>query len=64
MSGPERKRGAPRESRGVCPACGKKGLGNTYHAHGRGAYRQCVYCQEPAFINPGATPHLNEGNEE
>jgi Zn ribbon nucleic-acid-binding protein len=34
----------PKRTKGTCPACGKKGLGNTYHGQGVGPYRQCVYC--------------------
>lgn len=32
--------------RGVCPGCGKKGLGNRYPHPEGGTYRQCVYCGE------------------
>lgn len=49
-----RKRGAPTQPRGVCPSCGKKGLGNTYWQNaGMGQpkrpYRQCTYCSETAW---------------
>lgn len=51
ISGGARKPRAPRQPRAVCPSCGKKGLGNTYHAHGLGAYRQCVYCDEAHAVS-------------
>jgi hypothetical protein len=62
LSGDTRKRGAPAQPRGTCSACGKKGLGNTYVAGGgRGAYRQCRYCNEITWLQPGHRPTSTKG---
>jgi hypothetical protein len=58
-----RTRGAPLEERGHCPSCGRKGLGNTYHAAcngGRRPYRQCTYCQEIAWQAPPPKTKLQQ----
>lgn len=51
------RRGAPRQPRGACPVCGKKGLGNTYYAHSLGAYRQCRFCSfQLSVAGPAPAP--------
>lgn len=45
MADQPRKKGAPALPRAECPACERKGLGNSYpDRHTGGTYRQCVYC--------------------
>lgn len=38
-----------KRQKGVCPSCGKRGLGHVFPSPA-GAYRQCTYCGEQAFV--------------
>lgn len=43
------------EARSECPACQRKGLGNTHRATVQGGsrpYRQCTYCQHIHWTGP------------
>lgn len=45
----------PKREKGVCPACGKKGLGHVFTARDSGkSYRQCTYCNARQFHCGGA----------
>ena len=51
ISGGSRKARQPVQERGLCPCCGKRGLGNTYVGRRLSEtvakpYRDCRYCDE------------------
>jgi hypothetical protein len=42
-----------RQSKGLCPNCGKKGLGHTFPSVS-GPYRQCTYCGHAVRVDAAA----------
>lgn len=45
-----------RQPKGICPTCGKKGLGHVFPAGGGKSYRQCTYCNATVDVPAHAIP--------